>query len=86
MKAILASLALAATAHAQSNALIQQPPRQAPAVFSPLTPATTQSNQALLSQINSTISQRYFEHQVLTLQNSPGPLTPSIIPFVTRAK
>jgi len=70
MKAPLAFLALAALAHAQSPALIYQP-AQSPTVVSPLTNSTAQSNQALLSQINNTISQRYFEHQVLTI-NSPA--------------
>ena len=66
MKALLAFLTLTAAVHAQSPVVIYQPAPQA-TVVSPLTSPTAQSNQALLGQINSTIGQRYFEHQVLTL-------------------
>ena len=61
-------LLLAATAFGYAQTpLILSPPVNSPTVVSPLTNPTSQANQALLSQINSTISQRYFEHQVLTL-------------------
>jgi hypothetical protein len=66
MKAPLAFLALAASALAQSPVVIYQP-AQPMTVVSPLTNSTAQSGQALLSQINNTINQRVFEHQVLTL-------------------
>ena len=72
MKALLAFFTLTAAVHAQSPVVIYQPAPQA-TVVSPLTSPTSQSNQALLSQINSTIGQRYFEHQVLTLVPPTAP-------------
>lgn len=66
MKAFLALLAFAAAGQSQTTALIDQPPRST-MVLSPLTTPTAQSNQQLLGQINGTISQRAFQHRVLTL-------------------
>jgi hypothetical protein len=67
---LLALLATACVTFAQTPVVIYQP--QAPAtVVSPLTNSTAQSGQALLSQINNTINQRVFEHQVLTIANQP---------------
>jgi hypothetical protein len=85
MKALLAFLALAVAAQAQTPLVIYQPAPVAN-VVSPLTNPTAQSNQALLNQINSTMSQRFFEHQVLTLQTSPGPLNPSDTPRLIQAR
>jgi hypothetical protein len=72
MKSLLALLAMAASANAQSPVVIYQQPSQA-AIVSPLTSSTAQSNQALLGQIHQTISQRYFEHQILTLSPPSAP-------------
>jgi uncharacterized membrane protein YgcG len=82
MKAALAFLALTACLHAQSPVVISQPTPQA-TVVSPLTTSTAQTNQALLNQINSTISQRAFQHQVLTL---PQPVPTSVSAPVIRVK
>ncbi len=77
---------MAAVAYAQPAVVIYQPAPQA-TVVSPLTNSTAQSNQALLNQINNTISQRYFEHQVLTLtQPATQPLFFNDMPRVIRAK
>lgn len=82
MKALLFLLATGTAAFAQTPLVLRQPAPQV-AVVSPLTSPTAQSNQQLLNQINSTISQRTFQHQVLTLQQpaqpvvitaSPGPI------------
>jgi len=71
MKALLASLALVAVAQAQTPVVLYQPTQPAN-VVSPLTNPTAANGQALLSQINNTIQQGVFEHQILTLQNSPA--------------
>jgi len=75
MKTLLAVFAGAMLAvmcaDAQTRSIVIQAPVQTTPVFSPLTNATAQSNQALLDQINSTISQRAFQNQMLNLQTSP---------------
>jgi len=84
--ALLAPLALAVTAHAQSSAVLYSPATQT-TVVSPLTSTTPQANQALLNQINNTISERTFEHQVLTMPSQPA--TPTLFyttPRVVRAE
>jgi hypothetical protein len=76
MKALPVALVLVAAA-AQAQPLVL-PPRPSP-VVSPLTNSTSQSGQALLDQIQGTIRQRMFEHQVLTLQMAPAQSAPVIV-------
>jgi hypothetical protein len=65
----IALLATASFAGAQNRVIVY--PSAPQSVVSPLTTPTAAANQALLNQINSTIQQRVFQHQVLTLSNQP---------------
>ena len=84
---ILALVTSAVSARAQTPVVIY-PPASSVNVVSPLTNSTSQANQALLNQINATISQRRFEHQVLTLQTTPVIRTPAAFatPRLIRSK
>lgn len=83
----LVAISAIACAQAQTPFLIQQPAPSTP-VISPLTSSSAASGQALLSQISSTLTQRSFEHQALTLQAAPAVETPvfSTKPIIIRAK
>lgn len=81
---LLVPLAMFSTLMAGTPVVLVQPRPQLNLV-SPLTTTTAQSNQQLLNQVNSTLSQRQFEHQLTTVQTAirtqtfPQQLAPAVV-------